>query len=408
MPCRATPLLTSPLVTVLALASCAAPAAPPALPAAPPAPATAPLADSPSPPSTAKPAAPPSAPPTPALALPPPLTEALLPLTRTFAPVPLPGVRGHITSISGRGPEDVWLLSSEEYNDNKSGFAPKKGKVVHHDGRRVIKEYKHPCWGAQFSSIEVARDGIILAGSNPFIRAPPVETALLSGKGSREWECWNAFTTSHAAPGDAAWTLNCGSQDGRLCYFQAAGGRRAAIPATHASFGEMGETAPHTITAWEIRGDDDGWMVAGDDTGRPWLLRYNGVTWVPKAALDGLEIARLWVSSDNQVWLLAPRENQPSVVLRFDGRALHAVPVPESFKVDGMLGVGREMWFYGRGRKVYQHDGQRLRQGEASFEVSSAWAASNGQVWIAGGTGNPDDESGKPMAARTAPFTEGR
>jgi hypothetical protein len=319
----------------------------------------------------------------------------------------MPGVKGWLTSISGRGPRDVWLLTSEEYADPRMKMYIKRGILIHHDGRRIVKRYEPDCLGAVFSALQVSKDGVILSGSNPYVRAPPVETGLLTDKGA--WECWNAYAAVRAAsPSLPAWTLNCGSQDGRDCYLQAAGGKQAALPTAHASFGKEGANTPLEIPTWQMRGDDDGWMVLPDDTGRPRLLRYNGVAWVPKAALDGLEIAGLEVSDDGTVWLLATREKQASIVLRFDGSALHPLPVPESFTPARLVVGAREVWFFGRGRKVYQYDGQRLRQGEVGFEVADGWAAPNGEVWIVGGTGSPDDDTGKPMAVRTPPLAEGR
>ena len=161
------------------------------------------------------------------------------------------------------------------------------------------------------------------------------------------------------------------------------------------------------IDTLSMHGLDDGWITSIDEDRRARLLRYNGVTWAPQATFDpGLAIVAMWVDEQAHPWLLARRggkeEDPANVVLRFDGQALHSVPVPASFAARGVQGTSaRDVWFVGAGRTVYQWDGQRLRQGEAPIDVADAWSSPGGEVWIVG-TGD------KAVAARTAPLAEVR
>jgi hypothetical protein len=67
----------------------------------------------------------------------------------------LPGVKGYLTSISGRGPRDAWILTGEEYPDARMKMYIKKGIVIHHDGQRVIKKMGPDCFGAMFHEIQI-------------------------------------------------------------------------------------------------------------------------------------------------------------------------------------------------------------------------------------------------------------
>jgi hypothetical protein len=151
---------------------------------------------------------------------------------------------------------------------------------------------------------------------------------------------------------------------------------------------------------WQIRGDDDGWMVLDGEPERPQLLRYNGVTWRVVSPLDDLDITGMWVDPEGHPWLTAE-----GALVRSDGVTTTRLPVTEAFAPTTITGTSaRDVWFFGPGKQVHQWDGERLRRGEAPFEVGNAWAAPNGEVWI---TGRWDHENyaattGAGVVARSA------
>lgn len=366
-------------------------------------------------PSTAVPAAAPAAaPPAAASAAPaarvpaaPSQAEPLPPLTRPFVTVTLPGVSGALVGVHGRGPRDIWFLTDEEFDDGHYHIS--QGGLVHHDGNRVIKQHRPDCMGAQYSGILTDRDSVLLTGMNAYTRGVSQMTVSLTRKG--QWVCGWGYSTTHVSPGELAWTAMCGSRGGSDCFLTRADGRAAPLP-SHAFAADTEEAAPLGIGVLWMRGLDDGWMTSlGKEA---WLFRYNGVTWAPQAALgNGVEALDMWVDEEEgYVWLLAHRasaeQKGEDMVLRFDGRALHALPLPPGFAASRVIGTGpRDVWFVGEGRAVYQWDGERLRQGQAPFAVSDAWAARGGEVWIVGAgseaTGKEArDGAGTAVAAHTA------
>ena len=192
-----------------------------------------------------------------------------------------------------------------------------------------------------------------------------------------------------------------------LCRIRAQDGPCALGTAWAPSFNEPSGDAIdmgiHHIAAW-MHGLDDGWLLTWGEDGRKWLHRYNGVTWAPVATIEKeLSVIDLWVDEERRPWLTVRRGRQwdgpANMVLRFDGKALQALPVPASFTTGLVRGTSsRDVWFVGAGRKVYQWDGERLRQGEAPFDASDAWSSPGGEVWMVG----------ERQVAHTAPLGEAR
>ena len=386
------------------------PSAPPETP--PPAPGVAPAAPAASAEesSAAAPAAPPPAAPA-ARPSPPsaaaPLEEPLPPLNRAFIPVPMPGV-GPLVAVHGRSPQDVWFVASTENEGGEWSPLPRpSGKVIHHDGKRIIGQYTPDC-AYHFSGIVVGKDEVLVMGSNMFYRGvAPGLRASLSRQG--KWSCGSEGGYSGGrtvATDDSIWTLNCTGMMSD-CTLETWRGQRASLPSFDASLGGT----EVTISALSMQGPDAGWLTSSDEDGRARLFRYNGVTWVPQAMLDaGLTVVDLWVDEEEHAWIVARRggkdEDPGDRVLRFDGRALHALPLPASFAAHWVRGTGpRDVWFVGASSRVYQWDGQRLRQGAAPVEVADVWSSRGGEVWVVG----PNEaKPGEGMAPRTAPLSEVR
>lgn len=364
-------LLALPLI----LGACTPPAPPVTPSSAPAKPAPPPPS---APPSADLPLAPAPAVAPPALPVAAPITEPLPPLTRPFTLVTLPKVNDRLVSVSGRSDKDIFFVTDEEYPDKQIKHFVKKGALLRYDGKRVVKRIEPDCYGLQVYGVMVDPGGVILTGSNPFVRAPSVETAILGADG--KWKCHNNWTSVSAAPGDEAWALTCRSPEGHDCSLQAARGRKAPFPAYHPRFGEHGASTPQQARAWQMRGHDDGWMVLPDEAGKLWLWRWNGVSWTPKLPLDDLDLTGLWSSREGMVWLVGTR-GQSQTVVSYDGRAARALPVPEAFDARMALGVGdKEIWFLG-GERAYQLVGQRLHEGPSPFRVSDAWVAPSGEMW---------------------------
>ena len=390
-----------PLCAGLLVAACGGEVPPPA--ASPPLPSPAPRVEAPSP--VPPPPASPSlavSPPTPqaARAAAQPLAEPLLPLTRPFVTVQLAGVDAELVSVGGRGPRDLWFLTPEEGGEK---FHPTIGQVIHHDGKRLLERIV-PCPAYAYGRLFVARDEVLVEGANMYFRGVAGHVWASVGGGGKD--CNGIEFSSGlavAASGGRAWRLACDYGGGR-CSLQASGAPEAALPRVYPSLGAAEEELGGVEALW-MRADDDGWMAHRDEDGRALLLRYNGVTWTPRAVLDdGLEVANLWVDEDGLVWLAARPSggawNAPATaVLRFDGRALAEVAVPPAFAARFVRATGaRDVWFLGAGVDVYQWDGQRMRQGKAPFVAADAWAAPGGEVWIVEG-----EKGGKGVAAHTAP-----
>jgi hypothetical protein len=316
-----------------------------------------------------------------------------LPLTRPFVKVTLPGVTGSLISVSGRSSRDLWFISDEEFALKPQQSAMQQGVLIHSDGKRVLARTEPSCWGAAFTSIRVAKRGLLLQGNNPYVRGPSGEIGYLDERG--KGECLHEWSSARVAPG-SVWKLQCHSPERPTCVLGSAEGKSAALPFHHPSFGEAGTGTPLQMAAWEMRSESDGWMVLhGEEDTSYALYRYNGVTWIDVATIPEGEGVAMWLEDDDHPWIASSGPPR-----RFDGRALVPIAAPESFAATIIVGTGpRDVWFLGAGRRVYQWDGQRLHEGEAPFEVGDAWAEPGGEVWIVGkGEGGP----GKGVTARTA------
>ena len=404
---RAVPSLAASFAALALAAGCAGSAPPPESPAGSGAPVT-PAAARPQ--ASSAPALTGTAAPPPPLAagaslhtvsipVPPPPAEPPGPLTRTFTTVTLPGVKRSLVSVEGRGPNDLWFLTYEEHTER---FAETVGgEVLHFDGKRV-KSHGHPCSASMFGSIVVSRDAVVALGYRPWSRgvAPRFRASLVK---DRTWNCDEddggytmGLTTS---AGDHVWELSCHGDD---CRLRASGGPPAPLPTDHPSFGDRGESRDMAVQALFLRGLDDGWMVRVSEDRRPWLLRFNGVTWRAVAALEeGMFANDLWAEGED-VWIVLGRgsSDAPSrELLRWNGKALSLLPVPKGFTIHAVRAHhGKEVWFTGEGRTLYQWDGAALRRGEAPFEVNDLWAGPGGEVWIVG----PPTEVGGPPPGTVA------
>lgn len=392
------------LVSTLLL-GCADAVPPPAAPQDPPPP---PPAAPPT--AAAKPPPPPApAPPAPRAAIAPPaLEEPLLPLTRRFVTVRMKGVKGRFTSISGRSARDLYLLTDEQPANH--GIGP-YGAIYRSDGHRVTERIVPDCAAMFFDVVASKRDVVVVAHNEWMRGVPPTFRAVLAkGKSPRcDFDFYEAgFTVSS---GDRVWALSCG-REGSRCALRAVNGPAATMPSSHPSFANGGEAALLPVSALQMRGPDEGWMIAADEEKQTWLLRYNGVVWTKVSMVDeGLEIGGLWADGEGHVWVLAGHATDgPSDMLyRLDGEVLRPVPVPRGFQATGIRGTGaRDVWFLGgRGRSVYQWDGARLRRGEAPWEIAGGWAAPGGDLWV---FGRSEEDGGPPAGtlAHTAPLAEAR
>lgn len=392
----------------LGLAALLAACAPPPPPAAPPAPVPRAVTAPPPPavaspdPSAPLPPLPPPPSPRPPLPRAEPITEPLPPLERRFATVTLPGVKAGLVSVDGRGDRDIWFLANEERPSRSSKYTIEVGVVVHYDGRRVDRRLVPDCYGAQFGAVHASGHGVVVTGMNPFVRAPMWEIAQLAEGKGKAWTCTNAYSDVRAAPGGDLWALSCGSMDGRRCGFRAEGGRRAPFPVHHRGFGADGADTPLRPEFWEMRGPADGWMILADEDGQLGLHRYNGVAWALVAPLEGITPTAFWVDEESRAFIAAS-----GVLLRSDGRAFTAIPVPAGFEPSLMVGrSARDLWFFGKGQVVYHWDGHRFQQGESPFLVGGAWAAPGGEVWIVG-QGGEGTSTSPPGVVGRAPAAMG-
>ena len=397
--------LAAPLAGLLLASGCAGAPPPPEVPAAV-APTAPPAASGDATPPVASSAATAAPPPVATFSIPrpPPPAEPLAPLTRTFTTVKLPGVKRSIVSVEGRGPNDLWFMTYEEQTDQYARTVG--GDVLHYDGKR-IKSHGHPCPYSMFGGIVVSGDAVVALGYRPWSRgvAPSFRASLVKDS---TWNCeedrggYSAGITTTS--GDHVWELSCRSDD---CRLEASGGPSVPLPSDHPSFDAKKQDAPDAIQAIWMRGLDDGWMVRSGDDGRSWLLRYNGVTWTAVAPLEeGMYGNGLWAEG-NDVWILvgwSADDGLATDLLRYDGRSFSYVPVPKGFSTRRVRGAsGRDLWFSGAGKALYQWDGAALHQGEGPFEVDDLWAGPGGEVWL---VGPPTDNGGPPAGtvARALPL----
>jgi hypothetical protein len=360
-----------------------------------------------------------------------PILEPLLPLARPIVSVTLPGVDWPLTAVQARSPHEVWFLGGADEggclvrydpprvvvvarwteSDLDRGIStPSKRKPAPNEFMKVFSYGPHT---PGFSGVFLGKDEVMLTGSvAAWARGPGMlRGALRHGKWSWESSYWRGLTVSS---GEHVWELNCSPvMDSwwtyRDCSFWASGGPPASFPSHDASYGQEGESTALVVQALQMRGLDDGWIVIADEGEPRLLLRYNGVTWAPVAAIDAaLTVVGLWGDEAGNAWIAARRggkdDDPANVALRFDGHALRPLPVPASFAATSVTGTGPEdVWFLGAGRKVYQWDGQRLRVGEAPFDVGAAWASTGGEMWVVG-----DGKSAKGVVGRVAPRGEVR
>lgn len=411
MPERSTPAILAFLV-----AGCGG-AVPPPAPPPPPAPAPPPIATAAKSAEAPPPAPPPSSAPA-APASPPRTAERLPGLTRRFVTFTLPGVKGSLISVHGSGSKDIWFLSSEP-PDTKKQFIREIGVGVHFDGARGVRVLRNECWGAVYSSIHAHRGGALLQGGNPFARSY-VGTAVTSTlRPDGKMDCGNLGPSPRvsSSSGDRTWRLVCKTNEGGLCTLASPDGPAAALPSFDGS-AAAGDATPLGVDVLWMRGLDDGWITAVDPrSGERALLRYNGVTWVPRAKLRaGLVPLDVWADAEGHPWITAQIEGDGaprSTLLRFDGQALQEMTVPEDFAAKWVTGTGpSDVWFFEEGTKAYQWDGKTLHEGELPFAYGGAWGAPGGEVWIVGRHGEWGDdvrpgELGHGTAAHTAPLPAG-
>jgi len=299
--------------------------------------------------------------------------------------------RAEIISIHGRNPHDIWFLTEDQ-------------TVLHDDGKRIVDRYVEPCgWGnygdteggvsTRFAQILVDKEKVHVLGESrdPYTRVGGDLTATLS-KNNKKWSCKEQGITPALAAsfGDHTWKL-AHNMASAACRLRALDGPCASPPSWAPSYAEPSGDAVDmgidSIALWMF-GVDDGFIVTFDDEGRLWIHRYNGVAWSPVAALDKeIRIMNLWADDERHLWLTARRGGHwgdpATMILHFDGKALRALPVPASFKTRFVHGTSaRDVWFFGAAGKVYQWDGETLRQGAVSSDASDGWSSLGGEVWL--------------------------
>lgn len=305
----------------------------------------------------------------------PPPTSPPRPFARDFVRVHLPGDDSRILSISGRDRSDVWLLDEG-------------GTVFEVDGaRRVHKFDPARCMTTNvfvWVEISAARGGVRLLGEyqDPNGRLVSATLDPVTGASSQ------CGPYADYSPLDCRWHHAWGTsfQDGRACAL-----RDARLP-DYDPFVPVADRVKIEIMAVSMRGADDGWLATEIGEGaarRLELHRYNGVTWVRVAVVDpGLDYADLWADDAGRAWILVKRsgaEGPATVLLRLDGRALSAVPVPASFAATWIQAAGPEaVWFGGWGTNLFEWDGSGLRQGETPFAPTASWAGPGSELWIVG------------------------
>lgn len=296
-------------------------------------------------------------------------------LDRDFVHVVLPPSVWPLLSISGRGPSDVWILGA--------GNA-----LLHLDGDRVVKTYTaEPCFQvAMFEWVAVsAGDELRLLGqyqdpggrllSAVFDPVKGVVGACGASSGFLGLDC----------PWHHAWGAPAG--DGRLCTLG-----DVKMP-DYDPFVPRDARVKLQIDSASARADD-GWFVVrlGEEADeRTEIHRYNGVTWVRVGALEkGLVLVATSFDKAGRGWILARRieddEAGPATALvRLDGRSLTRVSVPPSFEAGQVLASGSEtVWFIGAERKLFEWDGETLREGESPFVPIDSWVSPRGDLWLLG------------------------
>ncbi len=402
------PSLLAATLSFVALA-CTNSVPPPSLPNKPPPPVVwpAPPPPVPPPPEPPVPATIPPAPPP--LPPPAPLAEPLPPLTRSFTAVTMSGVKGALTAISGRSAKDIWLLSSE---GTELWGRYESGAVYHYDGKRV-KSFGHPCDGANWWDVVAGKDTVVATGYRawsrgvfPFFRA----TLSANGKWSCDYHDLGFPTGLTRGGGGRVWQLGCGSE----CRFDVAGGEAIAFPSLHRTAAAREPDAPPPYSALAMTGAADGWLVHEGEDGRHWLFRFNGVAWTALAPIaEDTTATDVWGDAEGNAWIplrVAQEQDAPAeALLRWDGHVLAHVAVPASFQVGVVRGSGpKDVWFFGPDRRMYQWDGERLRQGKATFDVNDAWFAPDGDLWLVGGQEAGEDKPAGARAAHTGPLPEVR
>jgi hypothetical protein len=320
---------------------------------------------------------------------------ALPPLTRGWIEITLGNPRPEILSVHGRGPDDVWLLTKEQ-------------EVLHFDGKRVARRYAKPCgWGdasgsgvgTRLHQIVVDDAAVHVLGElrGPESRVGSALTASLSRAG--KWSCVESgmATIAASSAGKMTWQLGHNFQSGP-CFLRVLGGPCATTPEWAPSYlepsGDAVDSGIHSI-ALSMAGVDDGWIVTVDADGTNRLLRYDGVTWFPKGAIERpARLVDMWVDDRRSPWLLTgpgwwnrdKKDAPPTRVLRFEDGALRPFPVPGGFDAGIVRGTSaKDVWFVGANAKAYQWDGEVLREGEVPFDAAEAWSSPGGQVWIVDG-----------------------
>jgi len=312
--------------------------------------------------------------------------------------------KAKIVSVHGRSSNDVYLLTEE-------------GVLLREDGKRIVDKYTSPCTWGNFNKeynyvgerlflVIADKDAVHVIGENRGINSR-VGSELHAALGKDgKWTCKN----EHVVPmevvsnGDITWTV-AHNMDGDLCRVRSSTGFCTSGPRWAPSFSEpVGDSIDMGIHSWSLHmfGIDDGYIITKDDTWRPSLHRFNGVTWAPITTIEA-QILSSFADEDKNLWFLTKTSenyNDPGNEVRlFDGKALKTFPVPATFAAQFVRGTGpRDVWFAGYKNKIYQWDGSVLREGALNFEPTDVWAAPHGEVWFAGPEG----------IAFTAPMAEGK
>lgn len=280
--------------------------------------------------------------------------------------MPLPAAP-EIVSVGGRGPRDVWLFARAEV-------------LLHHDGTRVLRRWDRPCKSKEPLAIPLRFDEMVvldgkvhLSGWTQGMRdSVNAEATLENGRFScsRDWY-WPARFT--AAAGPIGWEIYC-ARGAWSCTQVSIAGPPAPLPVQI----EDRWTVP--LGGLWVEPTGEAWL-AGESSG---LFFYNGVAWKRIAMPPTGAVVDLWVDEHHHAWMITRPEKGPASVLRWDGSAFHALPVPADLDAVKVRGTSaRDVWFIGP-RFVHEWDGERLHRGPAPLTASAAWSSPGGEIWIAG------------------------
>jgi hypothetical protein len=320
-----------------------------------------------------------------------PLAEPLAKLTRNVEVLSLPGLKSKVVSTHGRGPNDVWILTEDE--------------IVHFNGTKIDERTKTPCgfrgsreggYGTTLYRILVDHDRVFAIGGYRDPNSRIGNDATIARVSQGRWNC-------RAAPEDLVpeFVQSDGQRVWRLVHNMSSADCRM--------LSSTGACAPPIDFAWSYRqpitdaidmgvattalwmmGDTDGWMMTWEPNKRSVLERYNGVDWKPVAWIaPTISVSSLWGDETGRAWVTARRghswDGPADRVFRLDNGELKEIAVPKSFGTKIVRGTSsHDVWFVGGTGKVYQWDGDVLRQGFVPFVPDEAWSSPGGEVWMSG------------------------